>query len=178
MDSKAFLAKQLDQTAQIIEWAVTFFSDERLSEVPPHSTHPNAPEWGKTFFGEWSALRVLFHLLYYEETIALPSIKHWIGEPVPDYPKSSEEEEAWKKCNDKSELLDRFHKIRKSQLEIINRIDPMDWEKNKLVYHGHGKVSAYWFVAKTIQHTLAHGDKLLRKALYWDDALQWFDSHQ
>ncbi len=169
MDSRAFLAKQLDQTGQIIEWAISLFSEERLSEEPSHRTHPNAPEGIESFFGKWSALRVLFHLLYYEETIVLPSLKHWVGEPVPIYPKSSEEEQEWKKCDNKTKLLDRFREVRKRQLEIINRIDPIDWDNDKLVYHGHGKVSAYWFVSKTIQHTFAHGDKLLRKALYWDD---------
>ncbi|MFX0115976.1 MAG: hypothetical protein ACFFB3_15605 [Candidatus Hodarchaeota archaeon] len=51
MSSKDFLAKQLNQTAQVIEWALTLFPTERLNEVPPHDTHPKANDWAKTYFG-------------------------------------------------------------------------------------------------------------------------------
>ncbi|MHA1994645.1 MAG: DinB family protein [Candidatus Hodarchaeales archaeon] len=165
MNTKAFLANQLDQTAQIIEWSINLFPEKRLIEIPPHSTVSM-----KSFFGEWSALRVLFHLFYYEETIALPCLNHWIGGPVPLLPESAQVEKVeWEKCEKKSEILDRFLEIRKKQIETIENIDIKDWDKKKLVYYGHGKVSAHWMVAKTIQHTFAHGDKLIRKALYWDD---------
>ncbi len=165
MNTKAFLANQLDQTAQIIEWSIDLFPEKRLIEIPPHSTVSM-----KSFFGEWSALRVLFHLIYYEETFALPSINHWIGGPIPSFPKSSQEEEReWDECERNLKLINRFLNNRKKQIETINNIDVRDWDKNKLVYYGHGKVSAHWMVAKTIQHTFSHGDMLLRKALYWDD---------
>ncbi len=169
MNSKSFLAEQLNHTRRIIEWTLTLFPEERLWEEPNHELQDNAPEGIDSFFGKWSALRVLFHLLYYEETIALPSLKYWIGGPLPSYPKSSEEEEMWMLCTSKTELIDRFRKIREKQLDTIKSINPDEWDSEKLEYYGHGHVSAYWFVAKTIQHTFSHGDKLLRKALYWDD---------
>ncbi|UCE14308.1 MAG: DinB family protein [Candidatus Heimdallarchaeota archaeon] len=168
MSTKDFLAKQLEETAQIIEWALNLFPKERLTEIPPQETHPNAPEW----FGKWSALRLLFHLVYYEETIALPSLKHWIGEPKPSYPEISLEEKEWEKGMDLTGLLLRFQTVRKEQVRVIDEIDEAQWSEEKLRYYGHGMVSAAWFVAKTIQHTFSHGDRLLRKALYWDDALE------
>jgi hypothetical protein len=169
MNSKEFLVEQLSHTRRIIEWTLTLFPEERLWEEPSHESQKNTPEGMESFFGKWSALRVLFHLLYYEETVALPSLKFWIGGSPPSYPAPSEEEEKWRNCANKTELIERFRKVREKQMEVIQKIDLTEWESEKLTYYGHGKVSPKWFTAKTIQHTFSHGDKLLRKALYWDD---------
>lgn len=168
MSTKDFLAKQLIETAQVIEWALTLFPKERLTEKPPHGIHSNDPEW----FGQWSALRLLFHLVYYEETIALPSLRHWLGDPKPSYPDNSVEDDEWEKGNDLTNLLLRFQDVRREQVGVINKIDDKHWNEEKIRFYSHGMVSAAWFVAKTIQHSFSHGDKLLRKALYWDDALE------
>ena len=100
MSSKIFLARQLKETAQIIEWAVKLVPKDRLLDVPPHSNHPKASEGMKTYFGLWSAYRLLFHLTFYEENYALPTMKHWLDAPHPDvdiiFPNMEVDEEAWK----------------------------------------------------------------------------------
>jgi len=177
MRSQKFLFKQLESTAEIIEWAISLFTEDRLNEPPPHKNHPKAPDWAKTYLGQWSPLRVLFHLVYYEEVFALPSMKHCIGESKASFPDSTkkEEEEVWARGVILTELLERYRKVRREQMQVIKRTSNEEWNNKKTEYYGHGKVSMSWLVAKTIQHTFDHGDKLLRKALYWDDFLHWFD---
>lgn len=103
-------------------------------------------------------------------------MRHWIGDPIPPFSEhTSKEEEEWEKGVDLTNLLERFQKVREKQVEIVNEIRNEHWNEQRLEYSGHGKVSAAWLVAKTIQHTFDHGDKLLRKALYWDDALKFLD---
>ena len=63
MNSKDFLAKQLTETAQIIDWAINLVPEDRLLEIPPHSTHPKADETMQRYFGLWSAYRLMFHLV-------------------------------------------------------------------------------------------------------------------
>ena len=83
MNSKDFLAKQLRETAKIIDWAINLVPEDRLLEIPPHSTHPKADESMKKYFGLWSAYRLMFHLVHYEENWALPGLNYWLGEEIP-----------------------------------------------------------------------------------------------
>ena len=175
-NSREFLAKQLESTAEIIEWTIFLFDKDRLKESPPHENHPKASAEVKTYFGQWSALRVLFHLVFYEEISVLPIMKRCLSESkVTPSEGSNDEEEEWIDGVKLTELLERFRKVRREQIAIIKATSKEEWNNNKIDYYSHGKVSISWLVAKTIQHTLDHGDKLLRKALYWDDMLNWLN---
>ena len=50
------------------------------TEQVPNSQRYIQPPAG---LGEWTVARHVFHLLYYEQTIALPSMRQWLGEACP-----------------------------------------------------------------------------------------------
>lgn len=182
MNRKGFLAKQLEETAKIIEWAIKLIPENRLIEIAPHKDHPKASEGMKRYFGLWPAYRLLFHLTFYEENYALPTMKHYLGEPHPDvdiiFPKmemeDAEFEKEVKKGINLQLLIKRFHSVRKEQLEVLKKIKEEDWTEEK-VKTGFGKVSLEFTTSKTIQHTLEHGDSILRNALYWKRSLDWLN---
>ncbi|MFX1538620.1 MAG: DinB family protein [Promethearchaeota archaeon] len=174
LSSKAFLAKQLEETAQIINWAINLVPKERLLEIPPHSTHPKASDYMKSYFGLWSAYRILFHLVHYEENSALPNMKLWLGEQ-PNRQRCGKEKEDWeeelRKGPNLEALLERFHSVRKQQTEVINKIQDNQWQE-KRPNTNWGTVSVEFIVTKSIQHTLEHGNKILRNVLFWDGYLR------
>jgi hypothetical protein len=182
MDSKQVLRDRLEETARILEWAISKIPPGHLLQVPPHGQHPQAGERYKTYFGDWSAYRLFFHVVFYEEVFALPTMRHWLGEPYPGVdiinPDSSLEEAA---CQQELErgadlpaLLDRFRAVRQEQIRVLETIPAREWDLEK-VNTELGPVSAEFVVAKTIQHTLDHGNALMRNALYWDRAWEWLE---
>ena len=76
MSSKSELASRLEQTGSIIRWDVSNVPSDRLVEPPPHRKHPNPHKGFKRYFGEWPALRQLFHQTFYEEIYAVPTMEH------------------------------------------------------------------------------------------------------
>jgi hypothetical protein len=183
MKSRQFLVRELESTAGTIEWAISCVPEARLLTEPPHGTHRNSDQGFKTFFGKWPAYRHLFHLAYYEEFYALPTMRHWLDGPHPTvdlmFPNMAQEAARWEtekmKGTDVEALMQRFHSLRKEQIEVMRSIPAEDWKEEK-VSTALGKVSAEVVVTKTIEHTLVHGRRILRNALYWDRALEWLDS--
>lgn len=178
-NSKDFLARQLKETAQIIDWAIKSVPDKRLLEDPPHSTHPEASDDVKRYFGTWSAYHILFHLLHYEETAALPNLTLWLDESEQMKRKCGGEKKAYEEAlmNEISlqTLLDRFHTVRKKQIEVLNKISEAQWIE-KRPNTNWGNVTIEFIVSKSIQHTLEHGNKILRNALFWDSHLRRLNS--
>jgi len=182
MDSKQTLRDRLEETARILEWAVAQVPAQRLLQEPPHGRHPQSDKGYKTFFGDWSAYRLLFHVVFYEEAYALPTMKHWLGEPHPGVdlinPDPSVEEAAWRveleRGADLPALLERFRALRQEQIRVLEGIPATEWFREK-VDTSRGPVSAAFVVAKTVQHTLDHSNALMRNALYWDRAWEWLE---
>jgi hypothetical protein len=151
-------------------------------EPPPHGKHPNSDKGFKTYFGEWPALRQLFHLAFYEETYAIPTMKHWLGGPHPSldliFPDPALEERGWREAVARgiraTSLLERFHELRALQLSLLSEIPEEAWQIEK-VETGLGTVSPEFVVAKTVQHSLEHANDLMKNALYWERALAWLD---
>lgn len=183
MGSKELLRERLKETARIIEWTILKILQERILEAPPHGRHPHSDKGFKTYFGDWSAYRLLFHLVFYEEVYALPTMRHWLGEPHPEvdlvFPNFDLEQAAWheglERGPDLPSLLEKFRAVREKQIRVLEEIPEEEWDREK-VDTGLGRVSVDFVVTKTIQHTLEHGDTLLRNALYWERALDWLDS--
>jgi hypothetical protein len=183
MNSKETLVEQLEATAKTLQWAVSLVPEGRLVVEPPHGKHPRSDQGFRTYFGNWSAYRHLFHLVHYEGSYALPTMKHWLGHPPPKvdlmFPDMDQEELLWarekKKGPNLATLLQEFRSIRKAQIEVTRSIPAEVWCQER-VSTGLGKVSAEVVVTKTIEHTLVHGKTILRNALYWDRALEWLDS--
>jgi hypothetical protein len=95
------------------------------------------------------------------------------------FPNMAQEAARWEsektKGADLKVLLQRFRSLRQEQIEVTRSIPAEDWQEEK-VSTALGKVSAEVVVTKTIEHTLVHGRRILRNALYWDRALEWLDS--
>jgi uncharacterized damage-inducible protein DinB len=178
MNSKVFLAKQLGETAQIIDWAIRLVPEDRLLEIPPHSTHPKADENMQRYFGLWSAYRLMFHLVHYEENWALPGLKYMLGESILAKKDIPNEKEMWDKelvkGVDLNLLLKRFHSVREKQIEVLSKMSDEIWLEKKMNTYW-GEVTAEFSVSKTIQHTLEHGNKLTRIAIHWDRLLEYLD---
>ncbi len=183
MDPKEFFARQLVETADAVEWAIAQIPAERLLLSPPHGNHPNSNRGFKTYFGEWSAYRLLFHLVYYEWAYALPAMKACAGEIDLHadivFPESDEEDEMWRQeCErgpDLPALLKKYRSLRQEQITVLRAIPEAGWNRES-VRTGLGIVSPAFVVAKTLQHTFEHGNAILRNALFWEKALQWLDS--
>jgi hypothetical protein len=183
MNPKEFLAGELEATARTTEWAISLVPKHRLLATPPHGDHPNSDQGFKNYFGKWPAYRHLFHTVYYEHNYALPTMRHWLGDPPVDvdimFPDMKREELQWesevKRGPELTALLRRFRSVREDQIEATQSIPLELWREEK-VDTGLGKISAELLVTKTIEHTLVHGKTILRNALYWERALEWLDS--
>ncbi len=182
MDLKQVLRHRLEETARILEWAIAQVPPERLLREPPHGRHPQSDKGYRDYFGDWSAYRILFHVVLYEEAYALPTMRHWLGEPNPGVdlvnPEPGVEEAAWQegleRGADLPALLERFRALRQEQIRVLESIPADEWDREK-VDTSRGPVSAGFVVAKTVQHTLDHGNALMRNALYWDRAWEWLE---
>jgi len=185
MSSKNILTSKIQETESIIQWAISKVPPERILESPPHGKHPQSGKGFKTYFGDWSALRQLFHLAFYEETYAIPSMQHFTGSPHPSvdlvFPEPESEERAWQDALahdvDVSSLLQRFSELRDFQLHLLSEI-PEETLESERVQTGLGPVSAEFVVTKTIQHSLEHANEIMKNALYWERALYWLDMQE
>jgi hypothetical protein len=70
-DPSAWFRRQLEAGCESLVWAVRQAPIDRLHASPPVK------------LGEWSLVRHAFHALYYEREVALPSVRHWLGEHYP-----------------------------------------------------------------------------------------------
>jgi hypothetical protein len=100
-------------------------------------------------------------MLYYEEYLALPSMRQWIGEPQPDYDDAGEDRE-WTRGHDLAEMIEHFRLGRTAQIALLDRYDEPTWEiELETVW---GLKPLRWVVTKTYQHTNEHTHDVLRLA--------------
>jgi hypothetical protein len=147
--------EQLASSAEILIWA--------LGQVPATRWHHQPP------FDDWSPARHLFHLLYYEETLALPSLKQWLGAGLP-MPPLAGEEIAWRHDHDVGVLIETFRAVRQVEVLIVGDLAGADWDLPRPTVWG--ERSLRWVLTKSYQHTMDHANSLLQMALFWDDALR------
>lgn len=148
-----WFSSRLSSSVQEIAWTLDQIPVERQQRKPP------------TQLGDWSAARHLFHIMYYEETLALPGMRQWWGDPMPQVA-DSDEENAWSGSEPVQEMLPRIMAIREQQIFLISKIADADWQRASQTIWG--PVTLFWVVAKTYQHTAEHISDLLRIALFWD----------
>ncbi len=130
-------------------------------QVPPARRNARPPE----ALGEWTAARHIFHMGFYEQNTALPSMLQWLGKPLPV--DSVAEDVAWGEGTDNVEsLLAEFTKVRAEQIQMLARFDDAAWNSTRDTVWG--PVSLLWVVSKTFQHTAEHTSDILRIALFWD----------
>jgi hypothetical protein len=157
MEPLNWFDEQLRSTLGGFLWAVRQVPQERLDAAPPLR------------LGEWSARRHVFHMLHYEQSLALPSMKQWLGGPMPS--EGEGEEEAWAHAPQTGAMLEQFQTVRREQIDLLPRFDERAWIKPQPTTFW-GEVSLYWIVCKTYQHTLDHTNTLLSFALFWDRILE------
>lgn len=159
LNYSAWFRKHLQASADGFIWGIGQVPAERLYLLPPAS------------LGDWPAARHVFHMLYYERTIALPSMGQWLGGPgLSDQElRELDEDAAWAEGHEIGDLKKEFRAVRDEQIGLLSELSEEAWhEKREAVW---GPVSLLWVVSKTYQHTAEHTNDLLRIALFWDLAL-------
>lgn len=182
MISKIKLVELLGTSLKSIDYAVSLVPRERFLLPPPHAKHPNADKGFKAYFGEWSAARQLFHIIFYEQNYAVPAMEHWLGEPHPQsdllFPDSGMEEVFWQNTVPDElaalSLIQKLRSVRSEEILITEAVPETEFMDERLETRL-GKLSFVTVVMKTIQHTFEHGSDLLKNALLWNNALEWLD---
>ena len=152
MDLSQWFSHQLQSSAEGFAWAVEQVPVERRLLAPPRQ------------LGDWSAVRHVFHMLFYEQTIALPSMRQWLGGPrllVDDL----DEEAEWEKGHLLEKLVADFRQVRTEQIAWLPQFDAALWHAARRTVWG--AVTLRWVVTKTYQHTAEHTHDVLRLALFW-----------
>ena len=156
MELSKWFDSQLRSTLDGFIWSVQQVSEERWYALPP------------TQLGEWSMAQHVFHMLHYEEKLALPSMQQWLGAPLAVREKV--DEAIWDHPPPIQVMLDQFKRVRFAEINLLTNFDDMAWRSvQKTTFWG--EVSLYWLVSKTYQHTLDHNQDILRLALFWDRVL-------
>ena len=154
MELSKWFDYQLRSTLDGFIWAVQQLPDERLYAIPP------AP------LGEWSAAQHVFHMLEYEQNLALPTMHQWLGA----HPVNRLEHQGDRDLPPVDEMLVRFEQVRREEIDLLPKFSPEVWEaKQETTFWG--EVSLYWLVCKTYQHTNEHTHDVLRLSLFWDRVL-------
>ena len=158
-DLAAWFDQQLQASTAGFIWAVEQVPPERRSRRPPNL-------WG---LGEWTVLRHMFHLIVYEETMALPSMRQWLGDPMPAV-EEGDEDIAWGAGHELDSLLVRLNAVRAAQRALLPHFDREQWEEGRAAIWG--TVSLHWVMSKTYQHAAEHTSDVLKIGLFWDFALR------
>jgi hypothetical protein len=154
MDYSQWFHKQLQASAEGFKWGAELVPAARRYRTPPPA------------LGEWSAARHIFHMLYYERTIALPSMQQWLGSPCPST-EDLDEDAAWQLVEkDFAALLTAFEEVRAEQIALLIQFNPDLWTVPR--ESDWGQVTLLWVVSKTFQHTAEHTHDVMRLALFWD----------
>ena len=155
MDYSQWFHHQLQASADGFSWGTEQVPEARRYAQPPYG------------LGEWTVARHVFHLLHYEQTIALPSMRQWLGESFPSLEGLSEAL-AWNRSRAErvETLLDKFREVRAEQIALLPKFDNTMWNQTRQAVWG--RVTLLWVVSKTYQHTAEHTHDVMSIALFWD----------
>ncbi len=153
MELSSWFSLQLKSSAEGFAWAI-----ERVPEARRYVPPPGP-------LGEWTVARHLFHMLYYDEHLALPGMQQWLGALLSVVDEDGEDT-AWQGSERVEDLLPRFLEVRNRQIALLPAFQPSEWLRScETVW---GQTTLEWVVAKTYQHTAEHVSDVLRIALFWD----------
>ena len=154
MDYSQWFQEQLQVSADGFVWSAEQVPVARQNLQPP------------TELGQWSAARHVFHLWYYEQTIALPSMRQWLDGIKPAM-EGLDEDIAWTQNQERIEnLLDQFRNVRAEQIALLPEFEASAWSATRKTVWG--TVTLLWVVSKTYQHTAEHTSDVLQIRLWWD----------
>jgi hypothetical protein len=148
---------QLKTSGEEFVWAFQQIESVLYFNLPP------APH----YLGLWPPLRHVWHVAEYERWIALPSMRQWLGDPIPNGDAWPNDDEAWSAVQDRSveDFIADFQAVRQEQIALIDQFTTDDWTTPRETIWD--PLPLRWVVMKTYQHTWEHGDTLLRMALQW-----------
>jgi hypothetical protein len=154
MNTSQMFQNMLQVSAKSLIWGIEQVPDARRTIQPPEG------------LGEWSVVRHIFHMVYYEQTLALPGLRQWLGVEGPDS-ENLDEDAAWaSELKNLDWYLSQFKQVRAEQITVLLQFDDTLWHtKRETVW---GSVTLYWVVSKTYQHTAQHTSDILQIALFWD----------
>jgi hypothetical protein len=156
MNNSQWFQDQLQAGADGFVWGA--------QQVPPARRNLRPPE----ALGEWTAARHIFHMAFYEQNIALPTMLQWLGKPLPS--EGVAEVDAWGEGSaDIESLLADFKQVRAEQIQLLAKFDDPAWNSTRETIWG--PVTLQWVVSKTFQHTAEHTGDILGIALFWDSWL-------
>ena len=108
-------------------------------------------------------------MLYYEQTIALPSMQQWLGGIRPTI-QDEDEDVAWTNNKESIEnLIVQFRNVRAEQISLLPKFERSFWNETREAIWG--PVTLLWVVSKTFQHTAEHTNDVMQMRLWWDDFL-------
>jgi hypothetical protein len=171
MATSEFFSRQLEVGMEGFIWAIRRLPEERLYVAPPQPVHSGG---SLLSFGEWSAVRLLFHMVWYDENIAIPSMKQWLGGPAPDH--TTGEDDDWAEGHELEALIGRLMAAQRAQIEMLPRFTEETW--NRPLPTLWGTQSLNWVVSKTFKHTAEHTNGLMEMVLYWDRHLELLAQEQ
>ena len=151
IETSKWFSSQLSSSAEGLVWSARQVSLARQDQRPPAE------------LGELSVARHVFHMLFYEQNIALPGMCQWLGGALPGI---VDETQAWTGSMSIDTLLPAFQEIRSQQIALLPQFSEEDWQR--VCDTNWGPVTLFWVVSKTYQHTAEHINDVLRIALFWD----------
>jgi hypothetical protein len=149
---------QLKASGDGLVWAFTQIDRVRQYHLPPD----------EEYMGLWSPARHVWHVTEYERYVALPSMRQWLNGSKPTDDAWNDDDTAWSAVKDckPDELIAAFRTVRDEQITFLDQLESIDWTTERETIW---EYQPLWkVVTKTYQHTLEHGDTLLRMALWWD----------
>lgn len=164
MDESSMFVELFRATTTHLLWAAEQVPDERRFLRPPF---PNA---------DWSSAQEIFHLGLYERSVALPSMRLWLGDSVIDVEAFSDEEKLWAaegQHTSYSTLLQRLSDVRDEQIALLPALTGQWAETRETIWSNPAlpPVTLRWVVSKTLQHSAEHTSAISQLTLFWDLAL-------
>lgn len=157
-DWASWFRHQLRASGEGFLWAARQIAPRYLLAFPPDSR----------YLGTWEPARHVWHVAEYERCLVLPSMRQWLGEPLPDDASWPDTDEAWAAVRHRSleEHCAAFQGVREAQIALLDQLADADWQAPRETLWGHKPMAMV--VTKTFQHTYEHGDTLLRMGLWWE----------
>ncbi|KAB8142224.1 DinB family protein [Chloroflexia bacterium SDU3-3] len=158
-DYAAWFRTQLRSSADGLIWGIYQLSAQQRYHAPPQ------PE----YFGAWPAARHLWHVASYERDLALPSMRQWLGAPMPAADAWKDSDETWELAAAQpfEQLVEAFQTVRGEQIALLDELADADWETPRATLWGERPLRMV--VSKTFQHTYEHADTILRMGIWLRD---------
>jgi len=149
---------QLQASGDAFLWAVRQIPPDYLLALPPDPR----------YLGTWEPARHVWHVAEYDRCIALPSMRQWIGEALPNGSNWQDTDQAWAAVRHQSleEHCAAFHAVRQAQIVLLDELVAVDWQARRETLWGEKPLA--WVVTKTFQHTYEHGNTLMQMGLWWE----------